>query len=189
MKLLPFKSFAESDVINQFSLDGTGERGLFVTVSAGNFDDQHGWDTSNSVGASYDNAYSYRYKVNSTVRACATGDTKYNVLGLTLFNVAETDENGELYKFYKQKRIENSVVLSGQAVPVVGEGIFTIGTGAFETGSGDAPSVGDVLIPSSGGKVVITGYSTGIGEQRILGKVLATGSKNSNPYVVFKFTL
>ena len=64
------------------------------------------------------------------------GDT---ILGITLFDQRETDENGELLKFRPHKAAELEAVISGQAMPVVRKGLFAIS--GVQTGNGLVGSV------------------------------------------------
>lgn len=175
-KLLPFRQINDNDIVNQFALNGTGDAGLIVSVSAGNMDDQHGFDFTNSPGASFDRVSSFTYAMNTKVRPCASGDTKYNVLGIMTHNVHLTDENGEKYLYYKQKATENNVVLSGKAVPVLTKGLVTLGSGAYI----GTPLVGSVIIPSNtvAGSVDIAVASAVSNKDLILGKVIGTGAKH-----------
>ena len=186
MKILPFRSFNETDIVNQYSLTTTGEMGTFVSISAANMDNQHNWSTA-TPGASYDHIHSYRYETKATVRPCASGDNKFNVLGYTLFNVLEEDENGELYKFYKQKAVENSVVLSGEAVPVVTDGVVTLKSDAYV----GTPTINAAVLPADDGKVRFASSSfatsTGAnGSDAAFAKVIGTGSKQGG-YAMIKF--
>lgn len=177
-RLLPFRQVHEQDTVNQFALDGTGVMGMFVSVSSGNFDDQHNWDFNNSPGATFDDISSFLYTTKTKVRPCTSGDSRENVLGITLFNVAETDENGEKYRYYKQKAKENRVVLSGSAVPVGTRGFYMVTSNAWSNTTGDLPQVGDVMIPSNSedGKVEFLGRGSAT-ESQILGDVIGTGAK------------
>src|SRR5690606_29342937 len=129
------------------------------------------------------------------VTPITSGDTKYDVLGVTLMNVLTHDENGMPLDFYAQKRVELFAVQSGQAVPVIGKGRFTLGVDAYTvTGaaplpaSGISPNIGDVVVPSNTaeGKVDIVPQSAlsaspsganQYGYDQVLGKVLATGTE------------
>ncbi len=183
MKLLPFRSFNEQDINQQFALSGTGEAGLFVAISAGNMDDQHNWDFTNSPGATYDRISSFTYDVKTKVRPVTSGDTKFNTLGVTLFNVALTDENGEKYLYYKQKAIENNVIQSGKAMPVLTKGLVTLGSGAYN----GTPAIGSVIIPSNtvAGAVDVLAVASVANKDQILGKVIGTGSKHGGYAMVY----
>lgn len=172
-KLLPFRQINDNDIINQFSLVGTGEAGLLVSVTNGNFDDGHNWDFTNFPGAQFNRVSSYIYKTTTTVSQSTSGQTKYSVLGFTLFNVAEFDENGEKYRYYKQKATENNVILSGKTVPVLTKGLLTLASGAYN----GTPAIGSVIIPSDSvaGTVDVKAYSAVANKDQILGKVIGTG--------------
>ncbi len=174
-KLLPFRQINDNDIVNQFSLIGTGEAGLLVSVSGGNFDDSHNWDYTNFPGASYTRVSSFIYKTTTTVAQATSGQTKYQVLGFTLFNVAEFDENGEKYRYYKEKATENNVILSGKTVPVLTKGLLTLASGAYN----GTPQVGSVIIASDtvAGTVDVKAYSAVSNKDQILGKVIGTGSR------------
>ena len=175
MRLLPFRSYNEKDVVNQFALVGTGVAGLLVTINNGNLDDQGDWDFTNYPGAQYFRVSNPNFVTQTNVRQSTSGDTKHNVLGFTLFNVAEFDENGEKYRYYKEKATENSVILSGMTVPVLTRGLLTLGSGAYN----GTPTVGAVIIPSNtvAGTIDFTSSSaSGLNTQQIIGKVIGTGS-------------
>lgn len=175
-KLLPFRAINDKDIVNQFALEGTGEAGLLVAVSNGNMDDQMNWDYTNYPGASYDRVSSYKMVTKTTVRQSTSGDTKFNLLGVTLFNVALTDENGEKYDYYKQKATENTVIISGKTMPVLTKGLLTLASGAYN----GTPQVGSVLIASDtvNGAFDVKAYAAVSNKDQIVGKVIGTGSKH-----------
>lgn len=174
-KLLPFRQINDNDIVNQFALVGTGEAGLLVALNNGNMDDQHGFDWSNSPGATFNRVHSFNHVTKTTVRQSTSGDTKYNLLGLTLRSVALTDENGEKYEYYKQKRIENEVIRSGQAMPVLTKGLVTLASGAYN----GTPAVGSVVIASDtvNGAFDVKTYASVSNKDQIVGKVIGTGAK------------
>jgi len=192
-KLLPYRSYDENDVINEFSLDRHSEYGDFVKISRGDLDDLEG-QIADDFGASYDRVTSPFWGVTNKITLTTSGDTKYDVLGVTLMSTLQYDENGEQLKFNKQKRHELFAVLTGQAVPVVGKGRFTLGHDGYlvagvtpDAGAGTQGNIGDVIVPSNSvdGKVDCVPTSaivasptsaTEYGEDQILGKVLATGT-------------
>jgi len=174
-KLLPFRQINDNDIVNQFALQGIGEAGLLVSVSAGDMDNQMGWDYTNYPGAQFDRVSSYKNVTKTLVRPSTSGDTKAVVLGLTLFNVALTDENGEKYEYYKQKATENNVILSGRTMPVLTKGLVTLASGAYN----GTPLIGSVLIPSTtvAGTFDISTIGAATANQ-VLGKVIGTGAKH-----------
>lgn len=157
-KLLPFIQFDEVDVYNMYAFDGFTEKGVFVKVSEANVDDAIG--VIGGAGVVLDGTLSPMWGSKLKIVACASGDKAANVLGVTLKNCLQYDENGELLKFRKQKRIELDSVNSGEAIPVLAEAtVLTLGTGAYlVTGlvpalAGTAPAVGHFLVAADAGKV------------------------------------
>jgi len=155
MELKPFRDYNEHDVVNLYAFDGsTASKGTFVEIQSFNPSNHNGYATV-PAGALIDGTWSYRHQVNARVGATVSGSSK--VLGMLLYDVKETDENGELLKFKpKYKRDALNCVLSGEAVPVLTRGIVEIfgfqgtpgaGSGAAISDSGDgsiavvAPSV------------------------------------------------
>ena len=127
--LRPFRDYDEHDVVNLFAYSGDVSnpvyKGLVVKVMAPGFD--IGTSTNStpntllgSVGASFANTVSERYGVSAKVTSATSGDA---VLGLTLLDIRETDENGEKLAFNPRKAAEMNVVISGQAVPVLTKGL------------------------------------------------------------------
>lgn len=146
-KLLPFRDYNEHDVINLFAFSGTlpAYAGCLVkTVASGWRTDDTDTQFLGSVGATFANTVSQRYGVLPAVTPAGTGD---NVIGMTLWDTRETDENGELLKFKPRKQAELQCVLSGQAVPIVTRGVFlisgsfngsvTAGSRFYSSGNGD----------------------------------------------------
>lgn len=175
-KLLPFRSINDRDIVNQYALLGTGEAGLLVAINNGNMDDSAAnWDFTNSPGATYTRVSSFNAVTTAQVRQSTSGDNKYTILGFTLFNVAEFDENGEKYRYYKQKATENNVILSGQTVPVLTRGLLTLASGAYN----GTPQVGSVIIPSDtvSGAVDVLAYASVSNKDQIIGKVIGTGAR------------
>ncbi len=131
--LLPFRQYAEAEVINFFALNGTGQNGLFVALETGqqNPADADGY-TSTAVGANYTNVYAPRYENKRKVRLAAATDTKFNAVGVTLHTTAEYDNHGnKLVLMPHTRRDELGFVVSGETVPVLTRGIVTLGQGAY----------------------------------------------------------
>lgn len=141
--LRPFRSYDEHDVVNLFAYSGDStlvKKGLAVAV-VGN-----GWTNDansspvemlGSVGASYANVTSQRYGAKARVGLAASGDS---ILGLTLMDIRETDENGEKLLFNPRKAAEMNVVISGQVVPVLTKGLVTY-SGAANVAAGSVAYV------------------------------------------------
>ena len=184
-RLLPFRQYDDQDVINMYALAdaavnesvtgvGSGDAGVFVKVSAGNFDlDPVSYATNSYLGKTdypFVGANSYP-SVNLKVTPAASGDTT-NCLGITLRQTAKADENGEKLLYYRQKAEELMCVLPGQAVPVATRGMFSVGASAIDgtltVGSG-------FKLSANAGKVTGCLHS----DTSKLGLVLGTGSRTS----------
>jgi hypothetical protein len=184
-RLLPFRQYGENDVVNMYALVdgsvnesttgvGAGDAGVFVKVSAGNFDlDPVSYATDSYLGKTdFPHVGANQYpSVNLKVTPAASGDLT-NCLGLTLNQTAKFDENGEKLLYYRQKAEELMCVLPGQAVPVATRGIFTLSANALDgvltVGSG-------FKLSANGGKVTGCAHS----DAGKLGIVLGTGSRAS----------
>jgi len=101
-------------------------RGLAVKLSAEGFTTGPTSSSANqptdflgNVGAAFPLSNSQRFGVRPKVTIATSGD----VLGLTLLDVRELDENGEKLIFNPRKAAEMNVVISGQAVPVLTRGV------------------------------------------------------------------
>lgn len=128
--LLPFRQHNESDVLNWFSLDGTGLNGMLVTIQTGNQDPAQSAGAYRSTapnGVAFTNVGNYGYGTVRKVRASTATDTKYNVLGVTLHTTALYDENGNLLVNQPYDRtIERGFVQTGFAVPILTKGVVTV---------------------------------------------------------------
>jgi len=140
IRLLPFRQYNETDVINLYKVDPTGtnkmdkpfenggnDAGVLVKVVLGNFDDDPvGYVTDDYLGkTNYPFIGRDQYPtVPLTVNEAASGDA--GILGVTLRQTLTYDENGEKLLYYPQKAIEMQAVLTGQAVPVLTKGVITL---------------------------------------------------------------
>jgi hypothetical protein len=187
IRTLPFRQYNESDVINMFALEsafvngsttgvGNGDAGVFVTVATGNlnletitYDSTYGSYLGNTaypfVGA---NQYP---RVSLSVKPAASGDA---LLGMTLRQTAQTDENGEKLLYYPQKAEELMCVLPGQSVPVATRGIFAVANTAYD----GSVAIGTGLkLSTTSGK--LTGCNPFTDAAKV-GIVLATGSRTAS---------
>ena len=203
LRLLPFRQYAEQDVINMFALQkadinqgtttvGSGDAGIWVKVTQGGlndgpttYDDQYmdylGMDPSNVPYVGRD-----QYpRVVTEVGVATSGD---NAIGVTLYQTAKEDENGQKLLYYPQKKLETQSVLPGESVPVLSRGIITvpasIGVGAVNGGNGVdlSPAGADSVIGS--GIALKTDVTTTAGQAEVaeggFGRILATGSRVVN---------
>ena len=168
--LRPFRDYDEHDVINLFALDEAAgvdvTKGHFVAFGSANegWRNAHGDDQGlqnvmlGDVGQGYDNTVSQRYGVSSRVKLADANDT--DVLGMLLYDVKETDENGEQLKFNPRKAAENDWAISGQAVPIVTRGIFLYSGSVLAAANGKGGQVlyidanGELTDSNGGGDIV-----------------------------------
>jgi hypothetical protein len=184
-RLLPFRQYDDNDVVNLYALDsaavndnvtgvGSGDAGVFVKVSAGNFDlDPVSYASDSYLGKTdYPFVGANQYpSVNLKVTPAASGDTT-NCLGLTLRQTAKFDENGEKLLYYRQKAEELMCVLPGQAVPVATRGVFSLSSNAFD---GTLTVGNGFKLSANAGKVTGCAHS----DAGKLGIVLGTGSRTA----------
>jgi hypothetical protein len=184
--LRPFRDYDEHDVINLFRLSGAAEnelpvhRGTLVT-----FADNDGWtadreDGINMLGGaglnSIGGVVSQRYGVHATVKVA---QSTQQPIGMTLYDVRETDENGELLIHNPRKAVEMECVLSGQAVPIVTRGIFLY-SGALL--ASNAPNAGADLFCGNLGEITsVAGTIKQVG--------FALGKKDGNGHVLISLNI
>ena len=162
LRILPFRQYSDHDVVNMYSvvdadvLDsttgaGAGDAGVFVKVQDGNFDnDPVTYQTNSYLG---DTSYPFlgtteMYpQVNLKITGAANLDQP---LGLTLYQTAKNDENGEKLLYHPRKAAENDWVISGQAAPVLTRGVVLY-SGA--TLASDTPTLGEAVYTSPDGEL------------------------------------
>jgi hypothetical protein len=187
LRILPFRQYSDHDVVNLYSVvdadvldsttgSGAGDAGVFVKVQDGNFDnDPVTYATDTYLG---DSSYPFlgttaMYpKVNLKITGSTSGEIP---LGLTLFQTAKNDENGEKLLYNPTKQTELQAMLPGQAVPVATKGIFTLAAEAFDGGvSSYAPGKGIRTSLVNAGKITGALRADGI---HVFGHVLGTGNR------------
>ena len=170
-KLRGFRDYSEHDVLNLFAhTDSAVDDGTIVklnsTAVAGwsvngwrNDDDSNQLEMLGDVGGTTDlvgNVVSNRYGVSARVDDCGTADTDVPI-GMALYGVAETDENGEKLIYNPRKAAEMQVVVSGQALPIVTKGLFLYDYGVASTaivGFNARVGAGGTIVTGGAGKVV-----------------------------------
>jgi len=168
-RLLPFRQYDENDVINLFANDtadakpstnGNGSAGVFVSIKSGggNFSkDPITYVDRTELSASYGHTKNQYPEVQLKVTAASAGATAGQVIGLTLKQTLETDENGEKLLYNPVKKDELQAVLSGQACPVATRGVFTLTSDAFDLAADGTnscvPGYAAVISPENAGKV------------------------------------
>jgi hypothetical protein len=171
-KLRAYRQYNETDVINHFKSDVVPlDNGTLVKVLSGIKANDDNWLMIGAPGAVYGNTVSQRYSVTPSVTYANTGSV---VLGMTLHDVRETDENGENLKFNPRKAAEMQVVLTGQAVPIVTRGIFHISGVGGNPVAGAKAYLDDYL---GNGKIATTGLTQ-------VGQFL--GVKDADGFVFFR---
>jgi len=187
-KLRPFRDYDEHDVLNLFSYDTSSltagqinvPKGVLVKISTGwkNYDSgvelAGGLEFIGSAGTlAPNNVVSQRYGVTAKVVAATTGETP---VGMMLYDVRDTDENGELLKYKPRKAAEMQAVIPGQAVPVVTRGIFLV-QGVLGT-----PAAGGTAYAGLTGQITASTGSAGIANVAI-GKFLGAADTNGETLV------
>lgn len=176
--LRPFRDYDEKDVINLYALTGYTapiNKGTLVKISGPGV--QADGDAIEMLGPMGDfqpsNVVAQRYGVVPKITPISAQSDV--VLGMTLFDVKEVDENGFPLKYYPRKAAEMEAVISGQAIPVVTRGIFAYS--GVETGNGltGIVTAGSPLFPSSTAALTIVPFlvTGGLGVQTS-GKSVAT---------------
>lgn len=173
-KLAPFRDYNEHDVINVYAVSGYTattatilDRGTIVQVAGDGFRLDQSSPTEflgNPSDFSPTNVVSQRYGVFPKVIPVTTG-TSVVPIGMTLFDVRETDENGELLKFRPRKAAELEAVISGQAMPLVRKGLFGysgITTGAAQVAVTTTGQISAGTSLYAGAAVLTTYYTTGV---------------------------
>ena len=201
-RLLPFRQYDENDVINLFAnatadasptTNGNGSAGVFVSIQAGNFSkDPITYVDRAELGASYSHTRNQYPEVQLKVVAAPVASKAGEVIGVTLKQTIEADENGEKLLYNPVKKDELQAVLSGQAVPVASRGIFTLTSDAAEGAfPSTAPSPGQacVMSPVNAGKVsgisfdsLVGDYNASMGSFVPTGTVYSPGGGSSDVY-------
>jgi hypothetical protein len=151
-RLYPFHDVSEHDKVNLFSLNtNSGLAGQLVKIVTGAANPQNadGWSNT-AVGVNIDNVTSFRYETKLKVAPTASGDTRFNALGLTLYSTLEQDENGLLLKYYPQRAKEIGAVVSGETVPVATRGIFGLWGNYIDSSLGNVQPGNLVVVSRSG---------------------------------------
>jgi hypothetical protein len=191
LRLLPFRQHHEVDVINMFALEdgsanvsttgvGNGDNGVFVKITTGDFNaDPVAYGDDSYLGKTdYPHIGYHKYpKVAKKVAPAGSGEA-HLVLGLTLSQTAQYDENGEKLLYYPAKKADLHAVLPGESVPVCTRGIFTISANAFDgTVTGGVYGIGTGLTISNNGGGKVTGIAAS--DASSIATVIGTGSRVS----------
>ena len=189
LRILPFRQYSDHDVVNMYAVvsadvltsttdTGAGDAGVFVKVSDGNFDNDPVTYQTNSYLGKTDYPFVGTTDMYPEVNLKITGSTSGEIpLGMTLYQTAKNDENGEKLLYNPQKQEELQAMLPGQAVPVATKGIFTLAASAFDGGVASyAPGKGIKISNTNAGKLTNALRADGI---HVFGHVLGTGTRTS----------
>jgi hypothetical protein len=195
LRILPFRQYSDHDVVNLYSVldgdvndattdSGAGDAGVWVSVTSGNFDaDPITYQTNSYLGKTdypFVGTTEMYPEVNLRVTGAISG---MHPLGVTLYQTAKNDENGEKLLYNPQKALESQALLPGQAVPILTKGIVTLAQAAFEgpvTQGCYTPGSGICMSHTTAGK--ITGVHRGrrrVGHEYPFGHVLGTGTRSN----------
>jgi hypothetical protein len=197
IRILPFRQYSDNDVVNLYALDsnsvldattdqGSGDAGVFVSITDGNWNnDPVTYQTNTYLG---DTSYPFlggtaMYpEVNLKINAATSG---HHPLGITLFQTAKNDENGEKLLYNPTKQTELQAMLPGQAVPVATKGIFTLSNSGFEGSATDYDIGSSVRISYvtpgkiTGSAATARGHGRSHHESGHFGMVLGTGTRTN----------
>lgn len=181
LRILPFRQYNENDVVNLYRSEaanasvtdsGDGDAGVFVKVSSADLNvGPVAYEDSSYLGKT-DYAFVGADQLPVVQNSFVPATSGNAVLGITLAQTAQTDENGEKLIYYPQKQLELQAVHSGQAVPVLTKGVVTISSDAV-AGGGNLTPGHYISISSTAGK--IEGHAAKY--DKSIGQVLATGSR------------
>jgi hypothetical protein len=182
LRILPFRQYDENDVINLFALDGAsaneattdsgdGDAGVFVKVSAGNFDLDPVAYSDNAYLGKTDYPF-IKAQYPSVQLECSPAASGDSLLGVTLRQTAKYDENGEKLLYNPVKAEELGCVMPGQAVPVASRGVFTLTADGYE---GALTVGGGFKLSATAGKIEACANT----DAEKVGTVIGTGSRSS----------
>ncbi len=195
-RLLPFRQYDENDVINLFANDASdanpttnsnGSAGVFVSIKSGggNFSkDPVTYVDRTELSASQSHTRNQYPEVQLKVEAAASAAKAGEVIGVTLKQTLEQDENGEKLLYNPVKRDELQAVLSGQAVPIATRGIFTLTSDAIDNAGGTldthpTPGMAVVMSPATAGKVSGIAFDSLVGDYNAaLASFVPTGTEH-----------
>lgn len=181
--LKPFRQNSEWEVIGFFGHDDERNKGTFVKVAGSGWKNNDsnavlggGIEFGGAVGASYDGTVNQRYNLIGLTTPAGTGDAN-KVIGMLLYDVRETDENGNKLIYNPRKKAELQAVLTGEACPILSRGLVL----AYATGA----VAGQRAYINNSGELDTTTQNTI--SQVAVGKYL--GSADSDSFVLLKLEL
>lgn len=186
-KLKPWRLLPPHKIVADFATDYLGEAGYIVKVATNNPDDDTYYDSTTSVGASFDGVYSKRWVSPRKVTKAAHEDPAGAILGITLQGTAETDIHGNKVVGFNQRWAdENNYVGSGVPVQIATEGFFYL---SLDNING-VPAPGSGLIADDDGEVLVVDPADTdiIGSGLLIGKCLSTsGTRQGDALIQLHF--
>tara|TARA_Y100000004_G_scaffold105274_1_gene118161 strand:+ start:2176 stop:2787 length:612 start_codon:yes stop_codon:yes gene_type:complete len=192
--------------VNDNTIDsGRGDAGMFVKIADGNFDNDPVTYQTNTYLGKNDYPFLGTTEMYPEVNLKVTGaKDEDHAIGMTLYQTAKNDENGQKLLYNPEKQEEAQAMLPGQAVPIATKGIFTLASSAFDGPITSFAPGNRIKLSSNAGKV--TGFSTVtaatittgdlVDEDKVFGHVLGTGTRSnvgittdqfSGDYIVVSF--
>ena len=150
--LLPFRQYADAEVIQLWSADFTGQAGTLCTIQAGaqTAGTEAGNYTTSAPLQAFTNVGNYAYNNPRKVRPSNLNDNRFQIAGISLYTVALNDENGiPLRGQPYNQTLERGFVQTGFTVPILARGIVTIKQSQLAT----TPAVTDIAIAGAGGLI------------------------------------
>ena len=191
--LLPFRIEHPHDIITWYSLGNTGLGGQFVSMYTGNNapDGDPTVLSTSTPGYPYSNVTNFRFETPRKVYPSTSGQTKFDVLGLTLDGTIEYDENGLKILFYPQRQVELQCVPSGYSVRIAADGVFTLKSAAYS--GTPLPGYVGTISNTTPGTITWQAYSaitavTG-DPSTIVCKALSSSGSNFSGYAQIKLML
>jgi len=172
--------YANQVVDDNPTTNGNGSAGVLVKVLSGNMQK----DTFDLIGSTYLGKTDYPFLgadkypvVPLRVVAATTGSA---VLGVTLNQTLQNDENGEKLLYNPVKKDELQAVLSGQACPVATKGLFTFDENAYEKDTNFVPGNIAAVSANAGKLTGVTRESLAQGTaETLVGHIIGTGNRTS----------
>ncbi len=173
------RSQSEYSVLPYFGWSGSipTNKGTIVKVVGSGFLGQN-LELAGPVGATYAGIISERWSVVPQVAAVSsTGDYP---LGLLMYDIRETDENGIPLRYDPEKAAQMNVTVSGQNVLVCNRGEF------FYSGIAGTVVAGAPIYAATNGELTVTNPGA-VAVNQLVGQALSVKDINGFCYVSFNF--
>ena len=193
MRTWPFRQYNLNDIDSNFTLNTTGDDGIFAAYGNGAFFGD-GFTTI-PVGNVFPGADSFVYSPLATIQIAPSGTTASMFAGITLKASLTTDENGDQLRWNKDRLNDLNAVLSGQPMPVMKQGVIAIQNYCFE--GYPLPGKVGVISNNGNGKVVALNYAdieaSGYSYNQIIGRFMSDAptmviNQLTGQYSIFEIT-